>query len=282
MASNASQARAIIQKAKLAGSWKMDKLLSLLDELIRFEVAIERKKKITQKIFITCFVMGVILLTASGWFELWPMAAAGGGSIIIGISRVVLNRRFLKKDIDDDVRMFVRPLLETLKEDIKRGSEAVLNCELRPLCTHGYQKSSGKPYSKGAYPRCRDFLHERQFLSLKLRLYDNNRLSIKVKDTLIKTEKVKTNPRGKTKTKNLYRRKTSCRINLRLNENLFRYDGRRNGKGTFSASDKGTLLGSTLSMKERFLNEWHDHMLEPVKVINEIAALYARLRPARQ
>lgn len=179
----------ILRDHKLSGKLKPDVLQNILQELETFDIAVARKKKISLAVCIISFVVAIVPLFV-GFFYLAPLA-------IVGVVFIFMFRRYRSFDIDDQVRCFVKPMVESLQHDVKEEADIAVDMELLPLDNSRYLINKGDVYSAGMYPKCCDYTYRRDFLKMKMSLVDGNKLTIEVDERLVKTEKTKTNPRAK-------------------------------------------------------------------------------------
>ncbi len=282
MASTQSGAHAVAKSGSLKGSWKFSELLKLLDELANFDLLVLKRRKLMLGLCITCFVLAFVFFIITMATQFIPMVAVLVLLIAGGITTAVFYKRFKGEDIDDDLRLFVKPLLEVLAEDIREDSTIEVDCMVRPLNSKEFNKGKGEKYSKGVYPACYDYTYDRDFLTMKIRMRDDNRLVLSIKDHMVMTERSKTNPRGKTKTKSSYKRKTSCDVDIRVNGNAFKCASQHPKGVTVTKTDKGEIISWSTVMKEKTRSEWNDHIMETDKAVTAIAGLYACLKPAKQ
>jgi len=271
----------ILREHRMSGKWKADDVRNILQELETYDIAVARKKKISLTVCIISFVVAIVPLFM-GFFYLLPLA-------LVGFVFIFLFRRYRSFDIDDQVRLFVKPVLESLQYDVKKDADIALNLELLPLDNDRYLTSRGEPYAAGAYPKCCDYTYKRDFLKMKLSLVDGNKLMIGVDEVLTKTEKTKTNPRGKTKKKYKYAKKTGYSIELKVNTERFSVSRppvvKNMAEGapeiSIARKDGATIMNGsfTIKCKEKSVGK-AEICSDPVMLLGSLTQLYAALKPA--
>lgn len=212
----------ITKARKIFGQRPPDAWLEILTHLELLDQKTERKGKRAFKIIISSF----ILLFVSGFIgaAIFPPALFlipfGIAGFIFGIFSAI---RQGKRDIDDGFRNYLKPLMKVLERDMKADRELSIEMALLPTDHKNFLKSGGQKYKKGDYHACYDRIYEREYLSLKARLYDGNRLTLSVSDSLTRSDMTKKNPRGKIKTKSKYRKqRITYMIRLRVNPEKYR------------------------------------------------------------
>ncbi len=207
---------------KIFGQRPPNTWLEILTHLELLDQKTERKGKRAFKIIISSF----ILLFVSGFIgaAIFPPALFlipfGIAGFIFGIFSAI---RQSKQDIDDGFRNYLKPLMKVLERDMKADRELSIEMALLPTDHKNFLKSGGQKYKKGDYHACYDRIYERKYLSLKARLYDGNRLTLSVSDSLTRSDMTKKNPRGKIKTKSKYRKqRITYMVRLRVNPEKYR------------------------------------------------------------
>ncbi len=271
----------ILREHKMSGKWKAEDARNILQELETYDIAVARKKKISLAVCIISFVVAIVPFFV-GFFYLLPLA-------LVGVLFLFLFRRYRSFDIDDQVRMFVKPMLDSLQYDVKKDADIAVELELLPLDNNRFLTKKSEPYAAGVYPRCCDYNYSRDFMKMKMSLMDGNKLTIAVDEFLIKTEKTKTNPRGKTKTKYKYAKKTGYSLELKVNTEKFSVSRpaavKKGAEGAPDISvvkkDGATVVtGSfTVKCKEKSAGK-AEICSDPVLVLGNLTHLYAALKPA--
>ncbi|MCP5055049.1 MAG: hypothetical protein GY940_48235, partial [bacterium] len=142
-----------------------------------------------------------------------------------------------------------------------------------------------------------DYFYERDMVSLQVRFYDGNRLTLHAKDHFIRTSKTKRNPRGKIKTKNKFKKKVEFTLQLKVNNRKYTcrpippeaqqaHNSRveehviNKEKIQLSQSKKGDVSLMTYMIKQKGLSK-NDKALgcEPAVVPHQIIKLYSLLTP---
>lgn len=269
----------LLRSHRVTGNWKIDDLVRVLAALENFDMAVEKKIKVTRIIAIVCFV-AAILPAFFGFFYALP-------GIVPGIIFIVLFFRYRKFDVDNEVRLFVKPIVEMLRHDVKPESDVVIDLPLLPLDNESFLKSKSAPYAAGNYPKCVDFNYERDLLKMKLSLVDGNKLMFTAGQTLKKTSKTKRNPRGKTKTKFKFAKRSDISVVLKVNPEKFKSKKPDPGKGATPEAPRISVEGSNgawvLSLEYTNKPKGADlnaMMLDPVVPLEGLTRMYAALRAA--
>lgn len=272
----------ILRDHKMSGKWKVEDVLIILSELEMFDLAAARKKKIALAVCIISFILAIVPLFG-GFLYLLPLA-------LVGIACIFLFRRYKSIDIDDQVRMFVKPMVDSLQYDIKKDAAIAIELEMLPLDNNKYLVKKSDKYSAGAYPTCYDYNYKRDFLKMKMGLMDGNKLTIAVDESLVKTEKTKQNPRGKTKTKFKYAKKTDCFLELKVNTGRFSVSKpdapMKKDAGApeiiIAKKDGATVVTESFTIKNKEKSTGTvDICADPVVVLGNLTHLYAALKPAK-
>ncbi len=272
----------ILREHKMSGKWKAEDVQSILAGLETFDIAVARKKKIALAVCIISFIVAIVPLFV-GFFFLLPLA-------LVGIVCIVLFRRFKSFDIDDQVRMFVKPMIDSLRYDIKKESDITVELEMLPLDNKKFLVNKSDKYSAGAYPTCCDYIYKRDFLKMKMSLMDGNKLSIAVDECLTKTEKTKRNPRGKTKTKYKYAKKTGCSLELKVNTEKFSVSQPAAPKKeavaapaiSIARKDGTTVVAESFTVKNKEKSVGAVEICsDPVVVLGNLTQLYTALKPVK-
>lgn len=220
-------AESMVAEKKISGQWPLSQLFSVFDTLTEYDVQIEVKLARFKKLATIGFIVAVIslFLTIFGMsvnpnvpFLTIPVLVI---ALIAGIVGLVLMFRYKKMDLQNEFREYLRPLLENLQDDLKRDTPVSLELSLDPVEQKQFSKGRGDQYSVGVYHKCYDYYFERDFLDVKLRLADGNRLMLTGTELLIKTSKTKRNPRGKYKTKTKYKKRVTFDARLSVDSEKF-------------------------------------------------------------
>lgn len=275
----------IMKSKKLSGAFLPEEWIQLLSQLEAADQAGE-KKTLTGIFAIVgsavLFMIAIFLgLFVSGLFFFLIAAAVIG--IAVGVFMLI---RASSQDLDNGFRVYLLPLLKSLAEEMKPDKALSLEIEMIPITNKKYLRSQSNKYSKGAYHKCYDFHYEREFVDLKAPLYDGNRLSLNVYESLDQAKMTKKNPRGKIKTK-LKNKKQRIGYLIRLRVDPERYD--ISGLETVKAdpaikkldikqSEKGPVVSLVHTVKLKKDCQYPDAELS----LKLIGKLYAGLTPAKQ
>ncbi len=270
----------LIRTHRVSGTWKIDDLVRALVALEAFDISVEKKIKVTKIVAIVSFIVG-ILPAFMGFFYALP-------AVVPGIICIILFLRFRKFDVDNEVRLFVKPIVEMLRHDVKPESDIDISLELLPLDNASYLKSKSAPYAAANYPKCIDYNYAREFLRMKMSLVDGNKLSVSAEQCLKKIEKTKRNPRGKTKTKYKFAKRSDISVVLKVNSEKFKSRKPDMTKGAPPDAPRITVEGSNgawvLSLDYTLKPKGADlgaMMADPMIPLAGLTRMYAALRPAK-
>ncbi len=220
-------AGSMIAEKKISGQWSLSQLFSIFDALTEYDLQIEAKiakfGKLGMQGFIFLFLsvflnIVVININPNILFLTIPLSIL---FFIGGIIGVVLWFRYKKMDLRNEFREYLRPLLENLRDDLKKDAPVILELSLDFVEQKKFSKGKSHKYSVGIYHKCYDYYFERDFLNVKLRLNDGNRLILSGTELLTKTSKTKKTPRGKTKTKTKYKKRVMFDARLTVEPEKF-------------------------------------------------------------
>ncbi len=288
------------QKLKqVKGTFKHEDLVKIIGLLETADKSVEKKMRMFTIFSVLTFVAAI----GSFFLEALP-PFVGIGLIIAGIVLIVIRVMVKGYDLDNEFRLFFKPLLQLLEEDIKPGSVIKVNLELRAPDDKKFSKGKSQKYSKGVYHRCFDHTYQRHVGHLQMRLYDGNRLIISVNEEYIKTSKTKRNARGKYKTKYVYTRTYSFHLRLRINREKFTCPGLpaeaaaaqniamsgktvRKQKIKYTDTQKGPVLDISYDLKNKTkgfeLSGKPKEDTAKVDIVpQQVLKLYSFLQPAKQ
>jgi hypothetical protein len=220
-------ADSMVAEKKISGQWPLSQLFSIFDTLTQFDMQIEAKVTKFKKLATIGFIVAVIsfFLTIFG-VNVNPAVLALTIpllviALIVGIVGLVFKSKYGKLDLQNEFREYLRPLLENLQDDLKKDSPVSLELSLDPVEQKQFSKGKSDQYSVGVYHKCYDYYFGRDFLNVKLRLSDGNRLMLTGTELLTKTSKTKRNPRGKYKTKTKYKKRVMFDARLSVDSEKF-------------------------------------------------------------
>ena len=277
-------ANAMVAAKKISGQWPLNELLAIFDTLTTYDVRIKAKtariKKFTTSAFIAFAVSIVLTIIVAN------IAPTFGGvtialmviTLVGGIIGAILKSRCQKQDLRNEFRAYVRPLLEHLQDDLKKDSPVNLELDLSPVEQKQFRKGKSDPYSAGIYHKCYDEHFERNFLTLKLRLSDGNRLMLTGAEFLTKTSKTKKNPRGKLKTKTIHKKRVLFDARLIVEPENFgckQLPTRGTQKFYAKQSNGNTILG--VKFAEKFKGAPVEMVPDPFLTLQQIVTLYTFL-----
>ncbi|MCP4405286.1 MAG: hypothetical protein GY801_49300 [bacterium] len=220
--------KSIIKEKHISGQWPLSQLLTILDALMEYENVIEQKKtkmKNLIRLAVLFLLVSVPGMFAAEYYNMsWlipVLVAIAGLSILVIIIAAILNARRQSKDLHDEYRTYLQPLLIHLQDDLKPGSPIAVDFHLSPLKQKQFSKGKGPKYTKGVYFKCYDHTYERILFALKLRLHDGNRLMISLNEFMVVTSRTKKSASGKYKTKYKIKKRLTTDLRVLVNPEKF-------------------------------------------------------------
>ncbi len=271
-----------IKAKKLSGDRKLETYMAILGELEKLDMQAELKLKIAEKGKIASTIVGAASVFL-GFFAEVPMLFIITPFAIAGlVVSFIFYSKYKAIDFDNGFRLYLKPMLNALADDIKKERAIAVSMDLSPITDKANLKSVSDQYSLGAYHKCYDHLYERELLTCTIPLYDGNRLFLSVHETCVKIRKTKRNPRGKIKTKYKYKRQTLAIIRLRVNPAKYKclpvpetLTNSRIKKISLKPGDKGPLL--TLVGVSKIKQE--SYSPDPQTTLRQMLMLYSYLKP---
>lgn len=263
------------------GAWTLKRLLYLLDSLAKYDMEVEKKRGKsgwTAALFFTASVAGGITWII---YEIDAIGYAAIFSALLFVLFLVSYNGYLKKELPDDFRDYLIPLLKLLSGDIKDKSKIALKMDISQLQNKEYSKGVRILPVHGPYYDITSERFERKLMTLALHLRDGNRLLMERFESLTVVNKSKKNPRGKTKTKTKYKRAVSTRVKLAVNPRIYSVRKTASDAGVAQVSVKPGRKRMALDLK--FTEKGGlDAAMKAGAAIRQIAVLYSRLVPAKR
>ncbi len=265
----------------IKGAWTLKRLIYLLDSLAKYDMQVEKKRKksgwTAALFFITSVAGGITWLI----YEIDAIGYAAIFFALLFVFFLISYYGYSKKDIPNDFREYLIPLLKLLSGDIKDKSKIALKMDIAQLQNKEYSKGAQALPLRGPYYDITSERFERKLMTLAIHLRDGNRLLMERFESLTVVNKSKKNPRGKTKTKTKYKRTVSTQVRLAVNPRVYSVRKTASDAGGVSVSVKPGRKRIALDLKFREKGGL-DASMKAGSAIRQIAVLYSRLAPAKR
>ncbi len=273
-------AESMVSEGKMSGQWSLSELFSIFDVLTKHDVKIEQKiallTKFTSIAFGGAFVGFAGSLIAS---HLLPFTITFLVICLLGgIVGTVLKGKYGKLDLQNEFREYIQPLLENLQDDLKKDAPVSLDLYLAIGDQEQFSKGQSERYRVGRYPECYDYFFERDFLTLKLRFSDGNRLMLSATEFLTKTKKERRKRKG-NKIKFKFKKRMLFDVRLVVNSEKFLckkmpMDGEQK---FYAKQNNGTpIIG--IKFTEKLKGETIELVSDPLLTLQQIVTLYTFLQ----
>lgn len=266
---------------KVKGAWSIKRILYLLDSLAKYDINVEKKQKNYG------WVSGLFALGAFATFMLWVflefdiIGYAAVAFVLLFVFFLVLYNSYMKKDLPNDFREYLIPLLKLLSGDIADKSKIALNMDLAKLRNKKYSKGAKNLTPNTPYTKMTLEQFERPLVTMAIHLHDGNRLLMERFESLTVVTKSKKNPRGKTKTKEKIKKRVFTRMKLAVNGKVYAVRKKiTNPYGAKVIAKTGTNR-ITLDMKLAEKGGL-DIGMKPDSSIKQIAFLYSCIAPVKR
>jgi hypothetical protein len=266
---------------KVKGAWTLKRLLYLLDSLEKYDLHVEKKQKTY------AWAAGVSALLAVLMFMLWVFMefdTLGETASVLAMLFVVLliiNRSYSKKDLPNDFREYLIPLLKLLSGDIADKSKIALNMDVALLKDKKYSQGAKALPPRAPYNKITLERFERPLMTMAIHLHDGNRLLMERFESMTVVTKSKKNPRGKTKTKEKIKKRVFTRMKLAVNAKAYAVRKKITNPAGAQVIAKAGAKRVTIDMK---LAEkgGPDIGMKPDSSITQIAFLYSCIAPVKR
>lgn len=121
-------------------------------------------------------------------------------------------RKLRQRELEADLDTVVLPLLRILQEDVLPAEKLRLHLQLGGLAQATLVRES-RP-RQNVYPRVVVQVLQNPWLRGETQLADGTALRLRITDLVRKVEKIKRNPRGKTKTRYAYKQRSLLSVEL--------------------------------------------------------------------
>jgi hypothetical protein len=266
---------------KVKGAWTLKRLLYLLDSLAKYDMNVEKKQKNYGWASTWFALASIASLVILAFLEFDILGYAAAFFALLFIVFLVLHNSYSKKDLSNDFREYLIPLLKLLSGDIEERSKIALNMDLGKLKDKKYSKGAKNLTPNTPYTKMTLEQFERPLVTMATRLRDGNRLLMERFESLTIVTKSKKNPRGKTKTKIKYKRTVSTRMKLVVNPRVYLVRKNIVRPAGAQVSAKAGAKRITIDMKLAEKGGL-DVATKPDSTIKQIAFLYSCIAPSKR
>jgi hypothetical protein len=277
-------AESMVSEGKMSGQWSLSELFSIFDVLTKYDVKIEQKiallTKFTRLAFGGAFIgfAGSLIVLNSFSHLLAFTITFLVICLIAGIVGTELKGKYGKLDLQNEFREYIRPLLENLQEDLKKDAPVSLDLCLALGDQEQFSKGQSERYHVGMYPECYDYFFERDFLTLKLRFSDGNRLMLSATEFLTKTKKERRKRKG-NKIKFKFKKRMLFDVRLVVNSEKFLCKKMpTEGKQKFYAKQNNGTSIIGIKFAEKLKGETIELVSDPLLTLQHIVKLYTFLQ----
>jgi hypothetical protein len=266
---------------KVKGAWTIRRLLYLLDSLAKYDIQLEKKRNKSGWATALSLIASIVAV-------IWGMNSENGTLMfsalvfaILFIFSVILLDYYRKRDLPNDFREYLIPLLRLLSGDIRDRSKIALNIDLLELQNKKHSKGKQSLPPKAPYNKITLERFERTLMTMAIHLRDGNRLLMERFESLTVIAKSKKNPRGKTKTKAKYKKRVSTRMKLAVNGKVYAVRKKITNPAGAQVIAKTGAKRITLDMKLAEKGGL-DIGMKPDSSIKQIAFLYSCIAPVKR
>ncbi|KJR40437.1 hypothetical protein MCHI_003659 [Candidatus Magnetoovum chiemensis] len=278
MAEQIKEIDAIISKRRLSGKWPLTRVLYFISSLSEFDLSIERKKKRAIWIMAGFIAAGLVLGVIGDNKKIVFLKYCAFGSLFFAVISLFVMLRYRSLDLRNELREFIAPILQAIRDDIKKNTDISISLELCPIAKKINLTGRSDKYTDGRYYKCYDYYYERDFLEFGCRLADGNRLLLKGHEFLIKSVKTKKTSRGKIKTKHKYRKTTDFKIALQIDNANYSVKDTSNVNPAVTVKQEENAPVLCLKYKQK---RKEDFVPDPALLLNRLALMYSFLQSSR-
>lgn len=267
---------AALSQKMIKGAWTLTRLLYLLDSLTRYDLDVEKKRKNagwTSGLALAGSVLFLIGFAITEWSFMGVIAAI---ALLTGLVYFFIYRSRDKKDVPNDFRLYLVPLLRMLSGDIKAKSKVAIRMDIAKIQDKKYSRGSVDIPPSAPYYKITAERFERDLMTVSILLNDGNRLIIKQRECLVVITKKKKTPRGKYKTKMKYKRTVISKVRLLVTPKSYR--ALKPGHAGTAAQAVFKRKGRKGALELKAVEKGDGEMVSNTGLtLNQIAALYSRL-----
>lgn len=266
---------------KVKGAWTLKRLLYLLDSLSKYDIQMEKKRN--KSGWAAAMFLIASIVTGIMWsvLEYDVLGYAAIVFILLFAFSLISYNAYLKKELPDDFREYLIPLLKLLSGDIKKRSKIALNMDIAQLRNKKYSKGAHDLPIKAPYNKITLERFERTLVTIAFHLRDGNRLLMERVEELTVIIKRKRNPRGKTKIKEKCKKRVFTRMKLAVNRRAYAVRKTFADPAGAQVSAKAGKNRITIDMKLAEKGGL-DVAMKPDSTIKQIAFLYSCIAPAKR
>ncbi len=271
--------REFIAQKKIRAVKTIEEWLAWLAPLAAFDELGDAQRKRVGKwlgwsvVFLILGTIAAVILLMSGL----PRWSGGvlGGVIVFWIVQLFRHKRLKSKDVGNELRDFVLPLIRLMRDDISERDPVRLEIDLSGL---NKDKATQRERQRKHYPKTDTTYYTNPWFTLDARLVDKTRLNCAIIDQVRRKEVTKKNPRGKIKTKVKSKTKRIIRGELGFSAASYALDQAAGGEGAIKQSVKQNEKRAALRVQseDRFAG---DKLVEVGQVLDLIGTAMRRGTP---
>lgn len=263
-----SEQKGLLERKRVEGTHTVDEWIRLLDNVATYDRHADDLRK------------------TAGWMIVVAIAGLFVGIflpillipfLLLGIIAVILYLRLRSRDIPNNLRFFVLPLLALLREDMERDTPLTLQLDL----TGGRQKekiTGSREFGPGN-PRIKENIYRDLWMQGRGALADGTTVDWSIADDIRERVVTKRNPRGKTKVKTKYkvRRVIDARVGLRHDEYALAAAPDVNGVRDRVAVKEGEKR-NVVRLRRQLVSTEPDKVLAVKEFVDLLAGAYRRVQ----
>jgi hypothetical protein len=200
-----------LSRKTVKGSATASEWLRRMDELVRLDRVIGSAVNWS----VLLLMIGILLGVVGGVAQFWWMLGIGAVMALFGFAFLIT---FSGKDLHDNLRRFVVPVIGLLNEDMGEKTPLALDLNLLGRCVKS-KRTGVRSWPKSELPRgvtgCTDSVYADPWLNLNTKLVDGTRLGFSITEHLLERKKSKRSASGKYKQKFKYKNKQTVTLRLR-------------------------------------------------------------------
>ncbi len=197
--------------------------------------------------------------------------------LVASIALTVLFLRAKKRDVPNQLRESVLPLVALLREDYEPGSPLTLTIDLRPADRKENEQSSRDMPGSG-FPKVSETTYLNGWLAGKGTLADGTTLEWEIADDIRERKVTKRNPRGKIKVKRKYKVRRAIEMRLGMRNDSYQWNPVGQPQGTLRMKHKeGEKRNVVKVRRQSVLTGTQNPSLDVRDVIDTLAGAYRRV-----
>ncbi len=195
---------------------------------------------------------------------------------------MILYWYFKSIDINNRLREFAVPVLNTISQDMEKAEKMKVKLDLRGQ-TISAKRTKAENNDPGwfSYPKVQRYFYRDSWFDGSAVLCDGSRLFFSVTDFVTMTTRQKKNPRGKVKSKTKYKVKSKIKVGLALKNKdyVFSTDPSITSAGDRIKQKKGDRK-NIISLTRVEVSNSLEKTLEPVSMLALIGKILMSAKPA--